>query len=101
LKEVKTKDTAGYNKFLRLVSQNIDQGAPLGWGVQLGIVPEPNIPQGAGGHMRLIIGYNAKTNEIIFSDSWGAGHEQKRMSLEDAWTITTSLVRIEPLQGGV
>lgn len=100
LKELKTKDVAGYTKFLRLVTQNIEQGIPLAWGVQLGIVPEPNIPQGAGGHMRLIIGYNTKTNELIFSDSWGAGHEKKRMPFDDAWSITTSLLRIEPLQGG-
>ena len=101
LKAIKMKDTAGFTKFQRIVSQHIDEGVPLAWGVQLGIVPEPNIPQGAGGHMRLIIGYNLKTKEVIFSDSWGAGHEQKRMSIEDAWTITTGLTTIEPLQGGV
>ncbi len=100
LKDVKTKDVAGYTKFLRVVSQNLEQGVPLAWGVQLGIVPEPNIPQGAGGHMRLIIGINTKTNELIFSDSWGAGHEKKRMPLDDAWSITTGLLTIEPLQGG-
>ena len=50
--------------------------------------------------MRLIIGYNTKTNELLFSDSWGAGHEKKRMPLDDAWSITTGLVTIEPLQGG-
>ena len=47
--------------------------------------------------MRLIIGYNAKTNDIFYSDSWGAGHERKRMSAADAWTITTGLAKIEPL----
>jgi hypothetical protein len=96
LKEVKLKDSAGYNKFLRTVSTNIDQGVPLAWSVQLGLYPEPNIPQGAGGHMRLIVGYNSKTQELIFSDSWGAGHEAKRMPTQDAWSITTGLTRIEP-----
>jgi hypothetical protein len=100
LKEVKLKDSAGYSKFLRVVSSNIDQGVPLTWSVQLGIFPEPNIPQGAGGHMRLIIGYNSKTQELIFSDSWGAGHEAKRMPAADAWSITTGLTRIEPSNGG-
>lgn len=100
LREVKVKDSAGYSKFMRLVSTNIDQGVPLTWSVQLGIFPEPNIPQGAGGHMRLIIGYNAKTQELIFSDSWGAGHEAKRMPSADAWSITTGLTRIEPSSGG-
>ena len=100
LKEVKLKDNAGYSKFLRIVSSSIDQGVPLTWSVQLGIFPEPNIPQGAGGHMRLIIGYNSKTQELIFSDSWGAGHEAKRMPSADAWSITTGLTRIEPSNGG-
>lgn len=100
LKEVKVKDNAGFTKFLRIITQHIDLGIPLTWSVQLGIVPEPNIPQGAGGHMRLIIGYNTQTKELIFSDSWGAGHEKKRMALDDAWSITTGLITIEPLQGG-
>ena len=40
---------------------------------------------------------NAKTNDIFYSDSWGAGHERKRMSAADAWTITTGMTKIEPL----
>jgi len=47
--------------------------------------------------MRLIIGYNAKTNEILYSGSWGMGHELKRMPLADAWAITTGLCTVEPL----
>jgi len=46
--------------------------------------------------MRLIIGYNARSSEILYSDSWGAGHEIKRMSLRDAYAITTGLLSIEP-----
>lgn len=99
LKDVKAKDSAGFTKFQRIVTQHIEAGVPLAWSVQLGIVPEPNIPQGAGGHMRLVIGFNLKTKELIFSDSWGAGHEQKRMALDDAWSITTGLTSIEPTGG--
>jgi hypothetical protein len=47
--------------------------------------------------MRLIIGYNTAKNEIIYSDSWGPGHEQKRMSLEDAWVITSGLSSLQPI----
>jgi hypothetical protein len=43
------------------------------------------------GHMRIINGYNKKTNEIIYTDSWGAGHEKKSMSTEKAWTETLRL----------
>ncbi|MEA3211591.1 MAG: hypothetical protein QOE70_4648 [Chthoniobacter sp.] len=97
LKDARTKSRADLGRFQREVQQHIDQGIPMLWSVQLGLVPEPGIPQNAGGHMRLIIGYNTKTSEIMFSDSWGAGHEQKRMPLDDAWTITTGLATIEPL----
>jgi hypothetical protein len=47
--------------------------------------------------MRLIIGYNTKTQEVLYTDSWGAGHELKRMAAADAWTITTGLTSVEPL----
>ncbi len=47
--------------------------------------------------IRLIIGYNMKTQEIIFSDSWGTSHEQKRMPMDNANTITTGLTALEPL----
>ena len=97
LKEVRTKSRSDVARFQREVQQHIDQGVPLMWSVQLGFVKEPGIPQNAGGHMRLIIGYNTKAGEVIFTDSWGAGHEQKRMSVEDAWTITTGLASIAPL----
>ena len=97
LKEARMKSRSDMARFQREVQQNIDAGVPLMWSVQLGFVKEPGIPQNAGGHMRLIIGYNTKTNEVIFTDSWGAGHEQKRMAMDDAWTITTGLASISPL----
>lgn len=87
---------ADRERFLRQVRDYIDRGVPVIWSVQLGIVPEPGIPQAAGGHMRLIIGYNDQTEEVVFSDSWGAGHERKRMAMADAHTITTGLYIIEP-----
>ena len=54
------------------------------------MVEEEQIPQAVGGHMRLIIGYNSIANEVLYSDSWGLGHEEKRMSLDDAWTMTNA-----------
>jgi hypothetical protein len=96
LKEARTKNKSDMSRFQRDVQSHIDAGIPLLWSVQLGLLPEPGLPQAGGGHMRLIIGYNTKTKEILYSDSWGAGHELKRMSADDAWTITTQLVTIEP-----
>jgi hypothetical protein len=97
LKEARTKNKSDLSRFQRDVQTHIDVGVPLLWSVQLGLLQEPGLPQAGGGHMRLIIGYNAKTQEILYSDSWGAGHELKRMKADDAWTITTQLVTIEPI----
>jgi hypothetical protein len=51
---------------------------------------------GQGGHLRLIIGYNTRTKEIIYSDTWGRGHEKKRMPIDNAFTMTRSLFSMEP-----
>ena len=87
-----------YTKFMADVRQQIDKGIPLFWGVDMGIYPEPNAPQGRGGHMRLIIGYNDKRKEILYSDTWGAGHELKRMPADWAWTISRALMYLKPLR---
>lgn len=96
-RDLRMKMTSDYGKFQRDIQRCIDEGLPLLWTVQLGLVSEKGLPQVNGGHMRLIIGYNPGTKEIIYSDSWGAGHEEKRMSFEDAWTMTTGLQIIQPV----
>lgn len=99
LKDAKTHNKADLSRFQREIARSVDSGVPLLWSVHLGIVPEkPELPQASGGHMRLIIGYNSKTQEILYSDSWGEGHELKRMKADDAWTITSTLLVIEPLR---
>jgi hypothetical protein len=97
LRDTRTKSKGDLDRFQRAVRDNIDRGTPLLWTVYLGVLEDKTALQLGGGHMRLIIGYNAKTNDIFYSDSWGAGHERKRMSAADAWTITTGLAKIEPL----
>jgi hypothetical protein len=99
LKEMKVNGSqkSRFTKFKADIQEQIRKGIPLIWGVLLGIYPEPGIPQTAGGHMRLIVGFNEKKNEILYSDSWGAGHELKRMPLDWAWTITRSLMYLKPL----
>jgi len=96
-KQVRMKKTSDFGRFQREIQRSIDDGVPLLWSVWLGLVKEKEIPQVFGGHMRLIIGYNAKTGEVIYSDSWGMGHEEKRMPWDDAWTITTGLSALLPL----
>ena len=97
LKEVRLKSGADFGRFKRDIQRSIDEGIPLVWSVRLGMVEEEQIPQAVGGHMRLIIGYNSIANEVLYSDSWGLGHEEKRMSIEDAWTMTNGLSSLQPI----
>ena len=97
LQEARTKNKSELTRFEHEVESHVDAGFPLIWSVMLGLVPEKGVPQSGGGHMRLIIGYNQKTQEILYTDSWGAGHELKRMPAASAWTICTGLNVIEPL----
>ncbi len=95
---LKVRTTRGnyFESFQRMVSDTIGEGVPLLWAVSLGLFPEPEIPQAFGGHMRLIIGYNPQTKEILYSDTWGAGHEKKRMAMDKAYTITDFLGTMKP-----
>ena len=93
----RAKMTAPSAQFKRAVREAVDAGVPLFWGVTLGWFPEvPELPQAAGGHMRLIIGYNSGTKEILYTDSWGAGHALKRMSEDQAWAMTNALLYLKP-----
>jgi hypothetical protein len=97
LREINGKGPA-FDKFIGIVRSNIDKGVPVMWSLQLGKYPEngEKARQSGGGHMRLIIGYNSAKNEIIFSDSWGAGHEMKRMAAPDAAAATMGLYLLQP-----
>jgi len=85
-------------KFVRFVEDYTSKGIPLLWALELGIVPEepPIALQAGGGHMRLIIGINASKDELLFTDSWGAGHELKRMKMSDAFKATLAVYVVEP-----
>ncbi|GAA5122440.1 C39 family peptidase [Luteolibacter yonseiensis] len=87
-----------FEKFRTMITTATSRGVPLLWALSLGRYPETGRenPQGGGGHMRTIIGYNAKTDEVIFSDSWGAGHEIKKMKGRDACAATNGLYLVEP-----
>ena len=96
LLEARLKQQADYKSFLRTVQQHVDKGIPVVWSIMMGKVEEAPPTQGMGGHMRLITGYNSKTSEMIYTDSWGQGHEEKRMTYGNAWMITTGVYTIEP-----
>ncbi len=83
-------------KFSAGIRQQVNAGVPVFWGVTLGIFPERGIPQARGGHMRLIIGYNDKKKEILYTDTWGEGHELKRMPEDWAFAITHDAFFLKP-----
>ncbi|SHJ76013.1 hypothetical protein SAMN02745181_2537 [Rubritalea squalenifaciens DSM 18772] len=89
-------DKSSYKRFMSKIKEYIDQGIPVGWCLQLGLFPEPDLPQARGGHMRLIIGYNEAKNELIYSDSWGHGHGKKSMDSGKAFCMTMGLLVMPP-----
>jgi hypothetical protein len=89
-------EQSGCKRYMTKVMEYIDQGIPLCWCLRLGMFKEEGIPQASGGHMRLIIGYNEKTQEIIYSDSWGKGHEFKKMPLAKAYASSMAVYTMSP-----
>lgn len=96
LKRARLTRTNEYLRFKKRIREHIDEGIPMLWALWLGYFKEGKLPQMGGGHMRLIIGYNDKTEEILYSDSWGAGFELRRMPTANAFTATTGLFTVEP-----
>jgi hypothetical protein len=88
----------GMAQFMKNISGYVDQGVPLLWSCLVGMYPEePAIGQeGAFGHVRLIIGYNTKTKEVLYSDSWGPSHALKRLPLDKAWAMTKGVIVLKP-----
>ncbi|MDR2849338.1 MAG: hypothetical protein LBW77_02180, partial [Verrucomicrobiota bacterium] len=85
-------------QFVKNITLYADQGVPLLWSCLVGLYPEtpPLDRKGAFGHVRLIVGYNTQTKEILYSDSWGPDHALKRLPLEQAWAMTKGLIVLKP-----
>ena len=100
VRDLRLKNPQHVESFFNYISSTIDKGWPIAWTVYLGWIEEnPPLGKGAhGSHMRLIIGYNPDTQEIIYSDSWGLGHEFKRMAANDAYIMTADMFIVEPKQ---
>ena len=98
LKESKVRQVQGLDMFRKNIIQYTTQGVPLVWACVVGKYPEqPDIGhEGAFGHIRLIIGFNAKAQEVLYSDSWGPGHELKRLPVGEAWAMTSGLTVLKP-----
>ena len=99
LMQSRSRRTQDFTRFLSNIRSYVDSGIPLLWSCLVGMYPEvPDIGAGgkAFGHIRLIIGYNTKTHEILYSDSWGANHALKRMPDKQAWAMTKGLLVLKP-----
>jgi len=85
-------------KFAKSIHRYIDGGIPVLWTLTLGKYPEepPTAKQANGNHMRMIIGYNDRRGQLLFSDSWGAGHELKRMTIGNAYAATNGFFAMFP-----
>ena len=98
LLEARSAQRQRYDAFRRNVAKCVDEGVPLMWSCLVGLFPEvPDVPaRGPFGHMRLVIGYNRATDELLYSDSWGGAHAFKRMPMNQAWAMTRGLVALRP-----
>lgn len=97
------RDDSGFDRFEGKIKTYVDQGLPLCWSLYLGMFPEPGLPQQGGGHMRIIFGYNFDSknpaeHKVLYTDSWGAGHERKEMRADEAFAMTTGLYSMVPTQ---
>jgi hypothetical protein len=94
------KRRVSLKEFASIIKEHADKGVPLLWALGIGEYKEdPPLPAGgqvSGGHMRMVIGYNSAKNQVIFTDSWGAGHEKKRMDATDAYEATLGLYSMSP-----
>jgi len=94
--ESKFYNQDGFQKFKEGIISSIQQGYPLIWSVERLFAWEVQSEEASNGHMRLVVGYNLKTKEILYSDSWGYGHDLKRAPIIDAWIASDFLSRIAP-----
>ena len=99
-KEIKRKsrlyDAKGFAKFKNGIMFCIEKGYPLVWSVDRLFPWDRSDGSQGDGHTRIIVGYNELHDEVLYSDSWGSGHEFKRAKMKDAWECTDFLTCLFP-----
>ena len=99
-KEIKRKsrlyDAEGFAKFKNGIMFCIEKGYPLVWSVDRLFPWDRSDGSQGDGHARIIVGYNELHDEVLYSDSWGSGHEFKRAKMKDAWECTDFLTCLFP-----
>ncbi|QSH40515.1 cysteine peptidase family C39 domain-containing protein [Lentisphaerota bacterium ZTH] len=89
------KEENAFRSFKRKITAAINAGTPVLWAVQLGVIKEGKKRQ-FGWHMRIVNGYNSRNDELIYSDSWGKGHEEKKLTWAQAWSMSIAAYMITP-----
>ena len=93
--KMRQNERPGADRMFITVKDSIDRGIPLMWMVIIFPGDLRQQPK-ASFHARLINGYNSNTKEIIYTDTWGPGHEKKTMKLAEAWAISNMILNIRP-----
>ena len=96
-REARCKNKREVEKFAESIQNSLNKGIPLAWVTFTFLNMKDGQQIGKFGlHMRIINGFNQQTNQIIYTDSWGRGHEKKYMGMNDARAITLMLLQITP-----
>ena len=83
-----------FDSFTSNLVATIDAGLPVYWSVDHRYsTPDDVLLED---HARLIVGYNDKTAEIVYSDTWGSQHEFKHKNVTNAWIMTKYALKIDP-----
>lgn len=98
--QVRAKKQSDVKKLMSVVRKNIDAGFPVLWSVFASGLYNHEQPaeksDPGGAHMRMIIGYNLKKNQIIYSDSWGSWAARRVMTAPEAYSVTTHVYVLQP-----
>lgn len=82
---------------LTLLKENIGNGIPMLWSVEMNLDPKDRTP---GGHMRIITGYavnkQKEIDRVIYRDPWGSSSDNKMMTLDNAVAMTYEILIVSP-----
>lgn len=94
--KVRAKKAADVKKWMAPIRKSITAGVPVLWGVFASGMYTGSDASIGEAHMRMIIGFNPKTNTVIFSDSWGKGTAKRVMTMDQAYSVTDGTYVIQP-----
>ena len=96
-RDARCRNKRTVDKFAEEVHKSLSKGIPLAWVTFTFQNMRDSSRIGRFGfHMRIINGFNKNKKQIIYTDSWGKGHEKKYMALNDAAAINLMLLQITP-----